>query len=267
MNDPETDPRQRIALFRYGVIAELLHRPPEAKGLYKHLAEKAARDYTIPGTRPHPHCRRDPARLAPGLPARRLRRAVAQAPRRPRPGACLARRGGRGAARRQGGQSQALGAVGHPRGPQIARGPGGPAAAALHRASPARPPWPDGQVQGGPGRARPPPLRLRPGRGAVDERCDARTERDGGRSHQAQDLPDRLPRRRHPGRPPRRLCALGEHRHLPAGAPPGDPETRPAGPALYGQRRELSLPTSGAGVCEAGHRLDPCPPVPPPGQG
>jgi transposase InsO family protein len=50
MNDPETDPRQRIALFRYGVIAELLHRPPEAKGLYKHLAEKAARDYTIPGT-------------------------------------------------------------------------------------------------------------------------------------------------------------------------------------------------------------------------
>ena len=50
MTDPETDPRQRIALFRYGVIAELLHRPPEAKGLYKHLAEKAARDYTIPGT-------------------------------------------------------------------------------------------------------------------------------------------------------------------------------------------------------------------------
>ncbi len=50
MNDPDTDRRQAIALFRYGVIAELLHLPPGFKGLYKHLAEKAARDYTIPGS-------------------------------------------------------------------------------------------------------------------------------------------------------------------------------------------------------------------------
>jgi transposase InsO family protein len=50
MNDPDTDRAQAIALFRYGVIAELLHLPPGFKGLYKHLAEKAARDYTIPGS-------------------------------------------------------------------------------------------------------------------------------------------------------------------------------------------------------------------------
>jgi len=50
MNDPDTDRRQAIALFRYGVIAELLHLPVGAKGLYTHLAERAARDYTIPGS-------------------------------------------------------------------------------------------------------------------------------------------------------------------------------------------------------------------------
>ncbi|MFZ0791223.1 MAG: DDE-type integrase/transposase/recombinase [Chromatiaceae bacterium] len=50
MNDLKTDRAQAIALFRYGVIAELLHLPPGFKGLYKHLAERAARDYTIPGS-------------------------------------------------------------------------------------------------------------------------------------------------------------------------------------------------------------------------
>ncbi len=50
MTDPDTDRRQAVALFRYGVIAELLHLPPGGKGLYKHLAERAARAYTIPGS-------------------------------------------------------------------------------------------------------------------------------------------------------------------------------------------------------------------------
>jgi len=50
MNDPDTDRRQAIALFRYGVIAELLHLPVGGKGLYTHLAERAGRDYTIPGS-------------------------------------------------------------------------------------------------------------------------------------------------------------------------------------------------------------------------
>jgi hypothetical protein len=50
MNDPDTDRRQAVALFRYGVIAELLHLPVGGKGLYTHLAERAAREYTIPGS-------------------------------------------------------------------------------------------------------------------------------------------------------------------------------------------------------------------------
>jgi transposase InsO family protein len=50
VNDPETDRAQAIALFRYGLIAELVHLPPGSKGLAKHLTERAARDYTIPGS-------------------------------------------------------------------------------------------------------------------------------------------------------------------------------------------------------------------------
>ena len=51
MNDSEDDRRHAIALFRYGVIAELVHWPKERKGLYARLAEKAAQDYTIPFSR------------------------------------------------------------------------------------------------------------------------------------------------------------------------------------------------------------------------
>lgn len=42
--------REQIALFRYGLIAELLHLPAGKSGLYKKLTEKAACDYVIPGT-------------------------------------------------------------------------------------------------------------------------------------------------------------------------------------------------------------------------
>jgi len=50
-HDPdETRLREQIALFRYGLIADLLHRPEGNRGLYRELAEKAARDYAIPGT-------------------------------------------------------------------------------------------------------------------------------------------------------------------------------------------------------------------------
>jgi putative transposase len=43
MTDPDTDRAQAIALFRYGLIAELVHLPPGTKGLAKQLAERAAR--------------------------------------------------------------------------------------------------------------------------------------------------------------------------------------------------------------------------------
>jgi transposase InsO family protein len=50
MNDTAVDLRHEIALFRYGLIADLVHLPPGTKGLYRRLEEKAAREYTIPGT-------------------------------------------------------------------------------------------------------------------------------------------------------------------------------------------------------------------------
>ena len=42
--------REQTALFRYGLIADLVHRPPAEKGLYPLLREKAERVYEIPGS-------------------------------------------------------------------------------------------------------------------------------------------------------------------------------------------------------------------------
>jgi putative transposase len=44
------DYRQQVALFRYGLIAELVNLSPGSPGLYQRLHEKAARAYTIPGS-------------------------------------------------------------------------------------------------------------------------------------------------------------------------------------------------------------------------
>lgn len=41
---------QAIALFRYGLIADVLHLPAGSRGLYECLRQKAAADYTIPGS-------------------------------------------------------------------------------------------------------------------------------------------------------------------------------------------------------------------------
>jgi putative transposase len=47
----ELDPlRQAVALFRYGVIADITQLPPEHRGLYKLLTDKAQREYNIPGS-------------------------------------------------------------------------------------------------------------------------------------------------------------------------------------------------------------------------
>src|SRR5215475_6067251 len=41
---------EQIALFRYGLIADLLHLPEGKNGLYEKLREKEKRAYSIPGT-------------------------------------------------------------------------------------------------------------------------------------------------------------------------------------------------------------------------
>jgi len=42
--------RREIALFRYGVIADLVHDVPDGPRLYARIREKARQDYRIPGT-------------------------------------------------------------------------------------------------------------------------------------------------------------------------------------------------------------------------
>jgi transposase InsO family protein len=49
----EVDKKKRseeVALFRYGLIADLTHLMPGTKGLYRLLGEKAAKDYCIPAS-------------------------------------------------------------------------------------------------------------------------------------------------------------------------------------------------------------------------
>ena len=50
MPSPDSDLRHAVALFRYGVIADLVRLEPGAGGLYQRIAEKAEHDYVIPGT-------------------------------------------------------------------------------------------------------------------------------------------------------------------------------------------------------------------------
>jgi transposase InsO family protein len=50
MNDALSDHRQAVALFRYGLIADLAQLPPGTKGLYAQIQAKAERDYVIPGS-------------------------------------------------------------------------------------------------------------------------------------------------------------------------------------------------------------------------
>lgn len=47
---PNDETRERVALFRYGLIADLIHRPEGEKGLYGLLRTKAERTYEIPGS-------------------------------------------------------------------------------------------------------------------------------------------------------------------------------------------------------------------------
>ena len=50
MNETDFERGHTVALFRYGLIADLLHLTPDSKGLYAQIAHKAEVEYTIPGT-------------------------------------------------------------------------------------------------------------------------------------------------------------------------------------------------------------------------
>ena len=70
----ETDPVDRntaIALFRYGLIAQLVHTPPESGQQEQLLREIAARTYTIPGSTRTRDQRHDAAALPQDLSRRK----------------------------------------------------------------------------------------------------------------------------------------------------------------------------------------------------
>ena len=50
MHDSDSDHRQTVALFRYGLIADLVRLDAGSKGLYALIEQKAAGEYTIPGS-------------------------------------------------------------------------------------------------------------------------------------------------------------------------------------------------------------------------
>ena len=51
MNDCDEEMRKAVALFRYGLIADVLRVPPGSREIRRALHEKAQRTYVIPGTR------------------------------------------------------------------------------------------------------------------------------------------------------------------------------------------------------------------------
>ncbi len=50
MNDDVKQHSEEVALFRHGLIGDLVHLKPGSRGLYARLREKAAIDYKIPGS-------------------------------------------------------------------------------------------------------------------------------------------------------------------------------------------------------------------------
>jgi putative transposase len=49
--EAKTDRRDEVALFRYGLIADLTHKEPGEPGTYAELKKKASHSYSIPGSR------------------------------------------------------------------------------------------------------------------------------------------------------------------------------------------------------------------------
>ena len=51
MKKDDSELKQQVALFRYGLISDIVCLDPGTKGIYAKIKEKAARNYTIPGSR------------------------------------------------------------------------------------------------------------------------------------------------------------------------------------------------------------------------
>ena len=123
MNHCDEELRKAVALFRYGLIADVLRLPPGSREIRRTLHEKAQRTYTIPGTRRTRvavETMRDWLSL---VSHRRVRGAVPEDPRRPRPAPAPAPRGRRAARCAQDRAARALGQSPHRHRPRTRRRP------------------------------------------------------------------------------------------------------------------------------------------------
>ena len=68
MNDAEEQLRREVALFRYGLIADLIHLPTRHARDRRKVACQGRAAVHHSGTLPHPRGRGDSARLAAALP-------------------------------------------------------------------------------------------------------------------------------------------------------------------------------------------------------
>ena len=93
MNDPDEELRKAVALFRYGLIADVLRLPLGSRETRRALHEKAQRTYVIPGTRRTRVAVETMRDWLKPLSHRRVRGAVPEHPRRPRPTSPTAPRG------------------------------------------------------------------------------------------------------------------------------------------------------------------------------
>ncbi len=55
----KNDPKEQVALFRYGIIADFVNLPPGTKGLYALIKKKAEQNYSIPESRRYQSSRRN----------------------------------------------------------------------------------------------------------------------------------------------------------------------------------------------------------------
>jgi hypothetical protein len=275
MTDPDTDRAQAIALFRYGLIAELVRLPPGTKGLAMQLiAEKAARDVHHPRQQAAPALLPRPfaigsRRIGSGgfaalLPKPRADRGQARVP-------CPRRWSRRCSTAKEANPKLSV-AVGHPgRRPEIARGP-----------QPSCP-CPTPPCIGCFAQSRPDGPRRREDPSERDRRRFAFAQAGELWMSDVMHGPsvvvgDRTKRKTYLIAfiddatrviPLRGLCAVGEQRRPSCRCcKPGHPEKPRAAPApVCRQRGELPLPAPGAGVCQAQHRAHPRATLPTPGQG
>ena len=134
MNDDMKKRSEEVALFRFGVIGDLVHLPPGAKGLYRAAQGEGRNRLPDPRLASRPGRARDDPELAQGVPQGRPRRAPASTARRPWPLARPAAGGLGSPPRHQGRQPRSLGPARHPRGPRDREGAGGAPARADHGA-------------------------------------------------------------------------------------------------------------------------------------